>query len=71
MKITIHRAVVMTVPIPFFFYKYLIFSTKAHVSGHQVSLAKQPRPSLHGTIMEKLLSYIFCKLFADKTFSRN
>ena len=33
----------------FFFYQ------RARGSGHQVSLAKRPRPSLHGTIMEKPL----------------
>ena len=32
-----------------------IFSTRACVSGHQVSLAKRPRHSLHGTIIERVL----------------
>ena len=30
------------------------FSSRAHGSGHRVCLAKRPRPSLQGTIMEKL-----------------
>ena len=35
------------------------FSTRARGSGHQVSLAKRPRPSLHGTIMENRCSKFF------------
>ena len=46
------------------------FSTRAHGSGHRISLAKQPRPSLHGTIMEKPLLQVFCQLFASKTLSQ-
>ena len=32
------------------------FSTRARGSGHRVSLAKRPWPSLQGTIIEKTLS---------------
>ena len=37
------------------FLQMLDFSTTACVSGDQVSLAKRPRPSLHGTMMENPL----------------
>ena len=40
------------------FYNCSIFSTTARVSGHQVSLAKRPRPSLHYYGKRKQLIFI-------------
>ena len=47
-----------------------LFSTRARGSGYRVSLVKQPRPSLDGSIIEKLLPLVFCQLFASKSLSR-
>ena len=55
MTITVHGAAAKIIGKWGFLQMLDFFSTRACVSGHQVCLAKWPRPSLHGAIIKKPL----------------